>query len=276
MPRVIESLSYADYDALPGVRSGDLRLLRKSPRHYHVQDSRPGDSDFLRLGSIVHQLVAGENLDDIACVFEGKTRRGKEWEAFKASATLPILTVAQAESATGCAFALDQHPVARELLRAPYRHELTLTWDDYGVTAKARLDSLLDIGHIVELKTDGISLTERQFSTKMAELGYHIQAAWYQRAAWKCLDLLCPVTIVAVESRWPYDVAVYDLSDDALQAGSEECDEALSTLAECTRTNQWPGAYPVRSTLDLPHWYYAQNERQAPSALNMQGVRRGR
>jgi hypothetical protein len=271
---VYENLSYSAYNELPGIRSGDLRAIRQSPRHYRLREAH--DSDGMRVGRIVHDVVAGADLESCCSVWRGGVRRGKQWESFVAAESEPIITETQEQSIRCMVNALQEHDVARELLSRPARKELVVTWEHDGLPCKARLDSLTDNGVILELKTDGKGIDERRFAQRMVELGYHLQFAWYQYGLVSAQGLIAPVTVVAVEQHWPHDVAVYDLGEDTIQAGLDECKEALSALKFCEKTGHWPGAHPGRTTIELPPWYWKQAEQEAGSGLNLQGVRRGK
>jgi hypothetical protein len=273
---VYENLSYSAYEELPGIRSGDLRAIRQSPRHYRLREARK-EADEMRVGRTLHDIVAGADLDSCCTVWRGKVRRGKQWEAFVAKESAPIITEEQEATIVAMSRALKEHDVARELLSRPARKELVVTWEsEEGVQCKARLDSLTDDGTILELKTDGKGIDERRFAQRMVELGYHLQFAWYQRGLLVADELWAPVTVVAVEQHWPHDVAVYDIGEDTIMAGLEECMEAVYMLKHCQETGRWPGAHPGRTTLELPPWYWRQAEQDAGSGLNLQGVRRGK
>jgi len=271
---VYENLSYSAYEELPGIRSGDLRAIRQSPRHYWLREAH--DNDGMRVGRILHDMVGGADLELCCTVWRGGVRRGKQWDAFVAKEKGTIITEAQEETVRAMVGALKEHNAARELLSRPARKELTLMWEYRGHPCKARLDSLTDDGTLLELKTDGKGIDERRFAQRMVELGYHLQFAWYQHGLASSEGLFAPVTVVAVEQGWPHDVAIYDIGDDTIQAGLDECKEALATLKHCQETGRWPGAHPGRTTLELPPWYWRKAEQDAGSGLNLQGVRRGK
>jgi len=270
---VYENLSYSAYEELPGIRSGDLRAIRQSPRHYWLREAH--DNDGMRVGRILHDMVGGADLELCCTVWRGGVRRGKQWDAFVAKEKGTIITEAQEETVRAMVGALKEHNAARELLSRPARKELTLMWGDDEI-CKARLDALTDDGEIIELKSDGIGIDERTFSRRMEEYGYHLQFAWYQMGAWHALELQCPVKLVVVSSRWPHDVAVYRVGEETLEAGTVECAECFERLLACQRSGHWPGAHPGVGTIELPPWYWRKAEQEAGSGLNLQGVRRGK
>jgi hypothetical protein len=60
---------------------------------------------------------------------------------------------------------------------------------------------------------------------------------------------------VAVEKVEPFGVAVYRLSDEAIERGQDENIEDLIRLKRCYQTNVWPNIEPVVHELGLPKWY---------------------
>jgi hypothetical protein len=51
-----------------------------------------------------------------------------------------------------------------------------------------------------------------------------------------------------------HEVAVYRLSEEALQAGRQEYQALLRQVAACLETNAWPSRYPDEQLLRLPAW----------------------
>jgi hypothetical protein len=68
------------------------------------------------------------------------------------------------------------------------------------------------------------------------------------------------VMIVAVESEAPYDVGVFEVSQEALAAGDEDVARLLRRVAECRASVRWPGRYPDVTELDLPGWAKPRDE----------------
>ena len=63
-----------------------------------------------------------------------------------------------------------------------------------------------------------------------------------------------PPHLVTVEKKPPYDVAVYTVEGDAIEAGQRKVDGWLRKLAEARRTGQWPGVAPDVLRLELPDY----------------------
>lgn len=265
-PRVTFGLSFADYCALPALNWSTLKEIARSPKHYKHRVNVPReDRPSLALGRAAHTAVLEfERWNADYTVYPGKTRRGKEWEAFKAAHEgMTILTREQSLRALEIRQAVRSSPLAMKYLKT-FTPEVTLTWADpaTGFACKARIDALCDVNGrnwINDLKT-AQSIEMRQFGGAAARYGYHSQLAWYDRGAKACgLDIAGHV-ITAVESEPPHDVGVFTVDEDTLYAGGEECDELVARVHDCLIKNEWHGRYTTEEPLMLPAWWYAQDD----------------
>lgn len=259
------SLDYADYSALRGVRASRLKLMAESPLHYREFE----DVDTASRGKLrsIHAIVLEPENAQIA-VFDGRRdERTAVYRDFLANhAGCTILNPAEYESVQRVRDGIYRHPIARGLLTAPGESEVTIEWDDHatGLACKARLDRLQDGAPvIIDLKTYGTS-DPRIIAQRVAKMGAHIQAAHYCDGL-ATVDQILPSEIryylICVEERAPYDVCVVELEyDQALAAGRAERDRLMARLAECTRTNVWPGRCPDIVPLDLPAWVGAEDD----------------
>lgn len=269
---IIRDLPFADYLALPGAHFSALKEIEKSPRHYLRANQRP-DTESLRIGRATHALTLTPDVADVV-VYDGKMRRGKEWDAFQsAHAGKTILSRSEAATAHAMRDAVMAHPRARALL-SPIDGdpEVTVEWiasvclpgerrgnalevPRVDLACRARVDFLRHDGRIVEFKT-ARAAHPRAFMRSFAALYYHAQAAFYAdgleaatgKGPW-------PVHVIAVEKTPPHDVCVYSIPDSAIEAGRRKVDEWIKVVAECTRSGQWPGADGgAEVDMVLPAW----------------------
>ncbi len=250
-------MTYAEYNAIPAVRWSNLKYMRRSPKHYkYALDHPRKDTPFFRLGRAVHcAVLEPDRFPLTVAVFEGKIRRGKEWDAFEAAnASRTILKVDEYAMCIAIRDAVRAHPVAKHLLEAG-EAEKAIVWTDpfTGLSCKGRIDWLNSI--LCDLKTDA-RLHPRTFPISAARYGYHCQVAFYERGL-HANGIEAPVKILVVESEPPYDVGVFDVGDGALYAGEKEVQELLQRVAECTAKGEWPGQFGEgEMPLELPAWSF--------------------
>lgn len=235
---------FADYLALAGEHFSSLKWLDMSPLHYRHALAHPvGESGAMTLGRLTHAIVLTPELPVDVAIYEG-TRRGRRWETFQAEhAGQTILRAGDPALVTALAMraAVQRHPEASRLLRAG-EGEVTLRWEAEGSACRGRLDWLRPCGSIVELKTTR-SIATRLFMREVAQRLYHVQLAFYTDGLTAVLGHAPPElpAMVAVENAPPYDVCVYRVGFDALEAGQRKVDAWLRTLAECRASGRWPG-----------------------------------
>lgn len=270
MDRLQPNLPWADYLALPGVSITRLKELGRSPLHYRHRLLNPKESAPLTLGRAAHcAVLEPERYQRDHAVWSRRTsagnlapRNGKHWDAFKAAAEgLAILTEDEHAEALAIQRAVRSNPDAMRFL-ASGDAEVTMQWSMLGHACKGRLDWLTSIDGrpwLVGLKT-ARDCRPFQFGRQAANLGYHLQWAYYLDGYKAITGEPARVFEIVVESEAPHAVVVYEIPDDVLLQGAEEYTALLETLAECESRHAWDGPAPGIQTLALPQWVYGQEE----------------
>jgi hypothetical protein len=267
-------LPFAEYAKGHGLNWSKLKLMAKSPAHYHwaLTQEYPVETDALLVGRAVHTAVLEPaKFARQYVTWNGAQRRGKEWEAFQAaSAAVEILTLKQSLQVTLIANAVRRDPEAVRLLTAG-EAEVTIT-NSISVPAlgetlaatwptKARLDYLGPRG-IVDLKSC-VDASPEGFGRAAWRLNYLGQAAWYVDAVERETGKAPDFTLVAVEKSAPYAVQVYRVNDELLEIGRDQYKGLLHRLAQCQQTNKWPGYVDGPSDLLVPRWALPEESEDA-------------
>jgi hypothetical protein len=253
-------MNYFDIDAC---NFSTLKYMEKSPRHYkHARDVGRADSIGLLKGRAIHTaILEPDEFDARYPIYTGKTRRGKEWDAFREQYgnAAEILKIGEKDQIFAARDVVMKHPVASEIFKSG-RAEQTMVWTDErtGLTCKARADWLTS-NVLVDLKSTA-DVEARKFGALAARMLYHVQLAWYLDAAWATGWNVTEAKIVAVEIAAPHDVGVFTLSEDDLLIGRETYQKWLDRVVECQRTDQWPGRYDEEVPLSLPGYIFADED----------------
>ncbi len=266
MPELIyhEGLSNEAYHSLKAVSPSQIKVLGRSPLHYFDQfladdrEKREPTPAMLN-GTALHTAVLEPNLWDKTIAvpphsFDRRTKVGRELAAeFEASSAGKIvLSPEDADEVRRMADAVRKHPAASFLLELPGRREASYTWTDpaTGLECKTRPDwHSEDRRIVVDVKTTK-DASRVEFAKSIANLDYHVQAAWNQGA----LQAEQFLTI-AVENVRPYAVAVYPASGALIAAGQRRIEAAMELLAECWKSGRWPGYGDlVQEPIELPGW----------------------
>src|SRR6185312_708700 len=121
-----------------------------------------------------------------------------------------------------------------------------------------------------DLKTTSTAATERSWGRAAFDLGYDLQAAFYQRGA-ECVRGEPPghMHFCVVETDPPYAIRVFRLSPAGLEIGQAKATQALNLWSSCRINERWP-SYPVEIVhLDPPPWVLAQWEHLTTTGLSL-------
>ena len=223
---------------LAPVHFSTLKLMARSPAHYHdALLHRTEPTAAMRLGTAVHAMVLGEWKP--LAVWTGGTRRGKEWEIFKAvNAGCEIITLDEHATATAIADAITRDPLAAELFMRCTIRESVVDWTIGDRQCCGRPDAFgPDV--LVELKTTS-DANPAKFPWQASRLGYHAQMAWYLDALGRDGYERTPY-IVAVETKPPFVVQSFELTPDAIDFGRRCYRLWLERLLVCEASESWPG-----------------------------------
>lgn len=223
------------------VRFSSLKHIALSPAHYIYRLENPGsfDTPAMRLGRLAHVLALTPDVDPV--IFDG-SRRGKEWDAFeKAHEGEEVYTASEFDLARAMADAVLIDPVAREAMsdEAARIEELVL-WTAAGRECQARPD-WFTTGRVLDLKSTTDAHPER-FLRHLTRLAYHAQMAWYMDGILEAgLGDPQSAVIVAVESKPPHVVTVFELAPSLILAGRKLHRLWFEQLLNCERADAWPG-----------------------------------
>jgi exodeoxyribonuclease VIII len=264
-------ITFAEYMEDPSIHATGLKQLAKSPAHYAAFiASEKAETDHLRVGRASHTAVLEPQqfLADYV-LWTGGIRRGKDWEAFEAAAgKRTILTQEQYATSLKIGEAVRSHRVASKYLKERGQAEASINWvhQSSGLKCKARLDWLCSV--LVDLKTTNDPSPSR-FASDAARFGYPLQLAFYKDGVKAALGLDLPTKIIAVQSKEPFDVVVYDVPAEVISFGRSIYEDAIRKFVDCSASGEWPGIAPDNEvTLQLPAWATSVDEE---IALTMNG-----
>jgi exodeoxyribonuclease VIII len=223
------------------------------------------------LGTLVHCAVLepeefGKRYA-IAPKVDRRTKIGKEtWKEFvKINADKQVITMEDSDTAMHIARCVRAHSVANDLLTGG-EPECVFQWthEKTGVKCKGKADYVkkprtkdriyldpANDGILVDLKTAN-DASPSGFSKACANLGYHLQDAHYSEGS-DCGQFL----FVVVETSYPFIVEVYELDDEAKEAGKAKVDAAIRRYDELNLFNLWDANYSGEekiTKLSLPKW----------------------
>ncbi|MGY4614802.1 hypothetical protein ACVWZ4_000029 [Bradyrhizobium sp. USDA 4472] len=248
-------------------------LIEQSPLHAYQAhprlNVRPADEDdgesydkAKAIGNAAHALMLNRGKE--LAVGEFKDWRKKEAQEFKADAILhgrePILRK-HFDAAGKMVDAGTEQLTAIHGCQNAFTHgdaEVVIANCEDGIWLRSMIDWITpDLREVWDYKSGGVSASPYATPRRMADAGWHIQAAFHERI----LDAIDPkgagrrkFFYVAQENEEPYALTVNQISESALTIGRKQVDYAVRTWAFCMRRKTWPG-YPNRiNRAELPTW----------------------
>ncbi len=182
-------ISNEDYHAdREYISSSGLKLMLRDGKQFHrryvenISDNM--SSSNLVLGSYVHSLILEPHLTDSEfAVYEGKIRRGKDWEVFKElHSSRDIVTRAQHIKAMELVDEYNKNKYATDLI-ADSDSEVSLTVVLDGIKVKVRADSIdVENGQINDVKTSADPVNMSNVRKTCHSWEYDLSAALYRDA----------------------------------------------------------------------------------------------
>jgi len=268
-PGVFHNVPFDDYAQWAAVNHSILKHFKKTAAHVYYEMVTDEETKAKTLGYLVHMaaLEPDKYKTDVAVApkLDKRTKVGKaEWARFEKENQGKFLARKEDDdTAKGILANIEQHPFARELLRAKGAEELSLRWIDQatGVLCKGRIDRLTMVGDeavMVDVKTLGKPASTHNFQQAIQTYDYHGQAAHYLFGLNTLMpDAPIPKAVWLVcETDAPYQIRVFEADDEALAIGADEMAKALQRFKECQETGFWPGWGDGMDVAGLPPWAY--------------------
>lgn len=242
-------LTNAEYHAEKNhLSSSNLKLLLSSPQEFYNQKIlgiKPefGNQSAMDLGSYVHGLILEpEKINEEFAFYKGWTKRGKEFDAFKAANPGKIIiSDPQAHSGKMLAKSVEACAPAVQLLQGGLP-ELSLAAKMLDVPVKMRADYLQpQKRYIVDVKTTRYDNNSMDFKRTVKQLGYDLSASLYCEIAHQIYGQLFDFYWVVI-SKSDISTVCYKASSQTLSDGAALVTKALVTYKKCLEQQKWPSS----------------------------------
>ena len=271
----------AEYFALDAVSHSDLKQVMRSPAHYRAYKDNPDDTKDTPAkltGRALHCTVLepGEFFNRYAVLPPDAPPRPTkaqmnaanptelaidrinfyhEFEARAAGKT--VITSDQSDNYLQIGETIRNHPELAKLLNGGMAERAVLANDpETGLMCRCKTDFAVkaaDLRVVIDLKS-AEDARPRVFSRNAFNYGYFTQAAFY-RDIWGWLGYPIDLWLFAVfEKEPPYAVKLYEVQEADLERGRVIYRQALNTLAECMKTDEWPAYSTDIEPLRYPEW----------------------
>lgn len=255
-----DDIPEAEYHAHPTSLSvSGAKVLLKAPALFDWQRTHKVHKRAWDLGHGAHAKVLGvgaeivvvqrtltnrkgEVLDVIDAADYKSTSAQEHRDAIRTEGKTPLLR-SELEQVDAMADKLSEHRMAMRLLSEGKPEVSAFCVDERtGVLRRGRFDWLGPT--ILDDYKSAVSSEPNAFVKAAANLGYHMQAAWYTDLA---ADLGHPAeafAFIVQEKEPPYIVTVIELPADLVDVGRTRNRQALERFRDCTESGLWPGYVP--------------------------------
>lgn len=277
-PGLYGDIPMGEYLAWDAVSNSRLADMQRSAAYCLYRQSHPSlDTKATLFGTATHLAILEPEEFEKKVKLEPQQPEdndAKKWRATKAYKEAKqeledhgFLILSQFEI-DGCRHIRDNiaaHPEASALIKASTGVETSCVAIDpeTGLTCKVRPDLLCKgIGFYVSLKTTRTD-SPGMFERDAWRLGYGMGEAFYMDV----LELLEPGVFtdcveLVINNTPPYEVAMYQLCEDALNLGRMKYRRLLQQYVACKESGIWPGFSTGIKTIDAPEWAYTQEENE--------------
>lgn len=257
----VHDISNSQYHKTSAISRSMLMDFKKNPSYYwykHISGRfiKDESTPAMNLGSAVHTLVLeDQKFDSEFFVIHQKSRpiRGtapyaKMLDDAKGKI---ILTDSEYQQAFAMAKSVLDNPEAYSiLLETKIEKSIFFEHEATNLMCKVRPDAWSN-GLVIDLKTSA-DANIKSFQSSCVNYGYFLQAGMMQYGLNRIEQPMEQFVFIVVEKEPPYAVAIYTLSDEALDFGLNQYHFLMNNLAKCINENNWPG-YGIRE-LKLPKY----------------------
>lgn len=243
-------ISNAEYRAMEGLSSTDIKAMAKSMAHFKYQQENPReDTPSLLFGRAYHKycLEPDTFFEEfiIAPYVDRRTKEGKaKWQEFlDESKGKDVIDADTFQTICDMRTALYATPFAKKLLYGS--HEKSFFWDneETGLKCKCRPDSFGKLGNeyiCVDLKTCSCAETQA-FMRDAIKYNYDIQAVHYTEGLKANFGSNFKFIFIAQEKTAPYLVNILEADKYFMQSGRQLRAELLYDYKKCLERDEYPG-----------------------------------
>ena len=245
------------YNEHPGLRATVLKACAKSPKHaHHTATTHIEPTDAMRWGGLVDWcLLDPEEFWRNARIAEVSSKRVKAWkEHVEEYGEQWSITGEEAGRLGAMQTAFINNENAMRYARGGEPHYACFWEDEMLGKCKAEIDYLNSAMHrIVELKTCA-EIGVHQFMSQAERMGYLIQLGFYHHGIEITTGEQWDVTLIAMESKPPHDIVVYDVQRAMLEQGYAEAEQLARRYRASETAGMWRGVASEIQPWERPAW----------------------
>ena len=256
------------------VHFSDLAMMRYSPAHYgHAVTNPKEQTRGMTVGALADAMVLGGRG---WALYEGKTRRGKEWDAFEREHAGDVIGIAsEVDEAKEIAVAVLADEAAQSLLTLPgMAYQTCHKWSAFGLECscgvpgeRGGIDAISIAKRVlVDMKVT-VSADPGKLMRHAYDRMWHAQLAWYLEAVGRGIapdyhgigtrDIvpeMWSTYLICAEATAPHCVTVLRVPELLLRDGRKSLTLWAEKLRACEESGRWPGYTDSIVEMQRPVW----------------------
>jgi len=240
-----------EYRESEGISKSQLFLMNKSPLHfkYNLEKDEEEETKALVFGRAAHKyILEKEDFESefaVAPTCDKRTKEGKQIYAdfVVRNAGKDIITVEELDKIKEMSSAIDNVPLARQLLTGKVEQSYFWVDSDTGEKCKCRPDCISTYDErkvIVDYKTTD-SCEDGHFERSVRKYGYKLQAGMYTEGLFNNEFEQYGFIFVAQEKTAPYAVRIYVCDQEFINQGHDLFRELIGRYHDCKVNDNWYG-----------------------------------
>lgn len=277
------------YHKCPGISKSQLTYIQKTYNHfkYHMEKSNE-ETESMKLGSVLHLKVLEPQRyksEVIVMDLDKRSSEGKIQALLNEImyAGLYVISSEQEQKVLAMEANIKKHPVIPSLIEES-QFESSIFWkNELGSLSRGRMDGLIQepSKKLAKILSESTPLTEEQilgasiiwdlkttdsaheedFSRKIYDMDYHVQAAYYANGLKSLNGRPVIFIFVAVESSGPHQCDYHILDDASLELGERSYMKWLCKLDGHQKNPKLWGGYSLKKGfMALPRYAFSKEE----------------
>ena len=207
------------YHSHNSISASGLKLIYKKSM-YHFLNQTPYNSSAMNFGSAVHSVLLEPNNKDIIVLPQDinlrlKKDREKRDSIIEKNKNKTLITYDENKALQHIVDNVHSHNLASKLLLDINEVEHSYYGKIDDIDVRVRPDGLKRDRYILDIKTCQ-DASPQAFKSSIYKYAYHLQACFYSEALGYDPS---EFRFIVIENKYPYDVAVYSLSEDLIEKG---------------------------------------------------------
>jgi len=208
------------YHSHDSISASGLKTIYKKSVYHYLNKEQFKSSPSMNFGSAVHSALLEPEKKEIIALPQNLNLRTKKDRAFKNKMIEDnhdkiIISYEEKKHLEQIVDNVSRNTLASKLLNQLDEIEYSYYGTIDGIDVRVRPDGIKRNRHIIDIKTC-VDASPIAFKSAIYNYAYHLQACFYSEALGYDPSSF---RFIAIENKYPFDVAVYSLSNDLIDKG---------------------------------------------------------